>query len=177
MQLNFLDDQEENPPLNKRAASTKKQQKSEPLPDLFGGLPEASPPEKNTEKSGEKPSEKADDAIKTIGEAAQQLGVEQHVLRFWESKFTQIKPMKMNGGRRYYRPEDMDILGKIHNLLYIQGYTIEGAKKFFSAAKKAAQEARGQTKSELSDKQRNQITAIYQELLEMRDALYRASNR
>lgn len=70
-------------------------------------------------------------ALKTISEAADMLDVPQHVLRFWETKFAQIKPLKRNGGRRFYRPEDLDTLIKIKFLLYRQGYTIKGAKKVF----------------------------------------------
>lgn len=70
-------------------------------------------------------------ALKTISEAAELLDVPQHVLRFWETKFSQIKPLKRNGGRRYYRPEDIETLLQIKNLLYKQGYTIKGAKKAF----------------------------------------------
>lgn len=73
--------------------------------------------------------EKSPEAFKTISEAAEELGVEQHVLRFWETKFPQIKPLKRRGGRRYYRPEDMELLHRIQHLLYKQGYTIKGAKK------------------------------------------------
>lgn len=74
---------------------------------------------------------KSPSALRTISEAAEQLDVPQHVLRFWETKFTQIKPLKRNGGRRFYRPEDMEVLGQIKHLLYKQGYTIKGAKKAF----------------------------------------------
>lgn len=74
---------------------------------------------------------KSPSALKTISEAADMLEVPQHVLRFWETKFTQIKPLKRNGGRRYYRPEDMEVLQHIKNLLYKQGYTIKGARKAF----------------------------------------------
>lgn len=74
---------------------------------------------------------KSPSALRTISEAADQLDVPQHVLRFWETKFTQIKPLKRNGGRRFYRPEDMEVLGQIKHLLYKQGYTIKGAKKAF----------------------------------------------
>ena len=74
---------------------------------------------------------KSSRALKTISEAAEMLDVPQHVLRFWETKFTQIKPLKRNGGRRFYRPEDIDVLIKIKFLLYRQGYTIKGAKKVF----------------------------------------------
>ncbi len=84
---------------------------------------------------------KAPGAFKTISEAAGLLGVPQHVLRFWESRFTQIKPLKMRGGRRYYRPEDMEILSTIKHLLYKQGYTIKGAKKVFSTRNREALDA------------------------------------
>lgn len=85
--------------------------------------------------------EKSPEAFKTISEAAEELGVEQHVLRFWETKFTQIKPLKRRGGRRYYRPEDMEILHRIQHLLYKQGFTIKGAKKALSAKDPAAETA------------------------------------
>jgi DNA-binding transcriptional MerR regulator len=75
--------------------------------------------------------EKSADAFRTISEAAEELKVPQHVLRFWETKFTQIKPMKRAGGRRYYRPADIELLKGIHSLLYAQGYTIRGVQKIF----------------------------------------------
>ena len=68
-------------------------------------------------------------AFRTISEVAGALDLPQHVLRFWESKFPQIKPMKRGGGRRYYRPEDLDILRRIKSLLYGDGYTIKGVQK------------------------------------------------
>jgi DNA-binding transcriptional MerR regulator len=68
-------------------------------------------------------------AFRTISEAANELDLPQHVLRFWESKFPQIRPMKRGGGRRYYRPEDMDLLRRIRSLLYEDGYTIKGVQK------------------------------------------------
>ncbi len=77
-------------------------------------------------------AQKSPDAFKTISEAATELGVEQHVLRFWETKFPQIKPLKRRGGRRFYRPEDMEVLHRIHDLLYTHGFTIKGAKKALS---------------------------------------------
>lgn len=73
--------------------------------------------------------EKSPNALRTISEASEILDVPQHVLRFWETKFTQIKPLKRNGGRRFYRPQDIDVLQQIKHLLYNQGYTIKGAKK------------------------------------------------
>jgi DNA-binding transcriptional MerR regulator len=72
---------------------------------------------------------KADGAFRTISEVADDLDVPQHVLRFWETKFTQVKPLKRGGGRRYYRPEDVALLKHIHHLLYTEGYTIKGVQK------------------------------------------------
>jgi DNA-binding transcriptional MerR regulator len=74
-------------------------------------------------------SDKSPTALRTISEAAELIDVPQHVLRFWETKFPQIKPLKRNGGRRFYRPQDLDVLLQIKHLLYSQGYTIKGAKK------------------------------------------------
>lgn len=71
---------------------------------------------------------KSKSAFKTIAEVADELGVATHVLRFWETKFSQITPMKATGGRRYYRPDDVEILKLIKNLLYGRRYTIEGAQ-------------------------------------------------
>jgi DNA-binding transcriptional MerR regulator len=73
--------------------------------------------------------DKAADAFRTISEVADELNVPQHVLRFWESRFAQIKPMKRGGGRRYYRPEDVDLLRGIRHLLYGEGYTIRGVQR------------------------------------------------
>ncbi|HJN04036.1 MAG TPA: MerR family transcriptional regulator [Alphaproteobacteria bacterium] len=72
---------------------------------------------------------KAPGAFRTISEVATELEVPQHVLRFWESKFTQVKPLKRGGGRRYYRPEDVELLRRIRALLYDDGYTIKGVQK------------------------------------------------
>ena len=72
---------------------------------------------------------KSPDAFRTISEVAEWLDTPAHVLRFWESKFTQIKPIKRAGGRRYYRPEDMELLGGIKTLLHEQGLTIKGAQR------------------------------------------------
>lgn len=73
---------------------------------------------------------KSKSAFKTIAEVAEELGVATHVLRFWETKFSQIRPMKATGGRRYYRPDDVEILKLIKSLLYGNRYTIEGAQRF-----------------------------------------------
>ena len=72
---------------------------------------------------------KSDSAFRTISEVADELDVPQHVLRFWESKFPQVKPLKRGGGRRYYRPEDVALLRRIRDLLYSEGYTIKGVQK------------------------------------------------
>ncbi|MBO4222453.1 MULTISPECIES: MerR family transcriptional regulator [Bradyrhizobium] len=73
--------------------------------------------------------EKAPDAFRTISEVADELDIPQHVLRFWETRFAQIKPMKRSGGRRYYRPDDVDLLKGIRRLLYGEGYTIRGVQR------------------------------------------------
>ena len=73
--------------------------------------------------------DKSADAFRTISEAAEELDVPQHVLRFWETRFAQIKPMKRGGGRRYYRPDDMELLRAIRHLLYGEGYTIRGVQR------------------------------------------------
>src|SRR5688572_5945197 len=72
---------------------------------------------------------KAPDAFRTISEVAEDLDLPQHVLRFWETRFNQIKPMKRGGGRRYYRPEDIDLLRGIRLLLYSEGFTIRGVQR------------------------------------------------
>ena len=72
---------------------------------------------------------KAPNAFRTISEVADELHVPQHVLRFWETKFSQVKPLKRGGGRRYYRPDDIALLRRISDLLYIQGYTIKGVQR------------------------------------------------
>jgi DNA-binding transcriptional MerR regulator len=83
--------------------------------------PQGSPRARRVEKSA--------DAFRTISEVADELEVPQHVLRFWETKFAQIRPLKRGGGRRYYRPEDIDLLRAIRGLLYDKGYTIKGVQK------------------------------------------------
>ena len=70
-------------------------------------------------------------AFRTIAEVAEELGVATHVLRFWETKFPQIKPMKRSGGRHYYRPHDVELVRRIRDFLYEKRYTIEGVQKLF----------------------------------------------
>ena len=74
-------------------------------------------------------AEKSVSAYKTISEVSKLIDVPSHVLRFWETKFTQVKPIKRSGGRRYYRSEDIEVLSSIRELLYNEGYTIKGAQK------------------------------------------------
>ncbi len=74
-------------------------------------------------------TQKSERAYRTIGEASDELGVPAHVLRFWETKFHQIKPMKRAGGRRFYRPDDIALLRAIKESLYARGYTIKGVQK------------------------------------------------
>ena len=73
-------------------------------------------------------------AFRTISEVGAELDIPQHVLRFWESKFSQVKPLKRGGGRRYYRPEDIALLRRIRDLLYTEGYTIRGVQRLFREA-------------------------------------------
>jgi DNA-binding transcriptional MerR regulator len=75
------------------------------------------------------PREKSPEAFRTISEVSVELDVPQHVLRFWETRFAQVKPVKRAGGRRYYRPDDVDLLKGIRSLLYSEGYTIKGVQK------------------------------------------------
>lgn len=75
---------------------------------------------------------KADGAFLTIGELAQQLGVAQHILRYWESRFPQLRPLQRAGNRRYYRPQDVLVAERIHRLLNVEGFTIKGAAKALS---------------------------------------------
>jgi DNA-binding transcriptional MerR regulator len=80
-------------------------------------------------------------AFRTISEVADELDVAQHVLRFWESKFPQVRPLKRGGGRRYYRPEDVDLLRQIRSLLYEEGYTIRGAQKLLKGQRRPVVES------------------------------------
>ncbi len=79
--------------------------------------------------SGRIRPKKAPNAFRTISEVADDLHIPQHVLRFWETRFPQVKPLKRGGGRRYYRPDDIALLRRISDLLYIQGYTIKGVQR------------------------------------------------
>ena len=78
---------------------------------------------------------KSASAYRTISEVSDELSVPQHVLRFWETKFSQVRPLKRGGGRRYYRPEDIDLLRQIQKLLYEDGYTIKGVQRLLREGK------------------------------------------
>jgi len=79
--------------------------------------------------NGRSRTKKAPNAFRTISEVADELHIPQHVLRFWETKFPQVKPLKRGGGRRYYRPDDIALLRRISDLLYTEGYTIKGVQR------------------------------------------------
>lgn len=117
-------------------------------------------------------------AFRTISEVADELGLPQHVLRFWETKFPQIKPMKRGGGRRYYRPEDIVLLDRIRRWLYEDGYTIKGVQKLLkdgvgdddgdTAARAAAPVAEAAV---VDDGQAAQLAALLAELKDIRALL------
>lgn len=92
----------------------------------------------DTELTAQRRAGKSEAAFRTISEVSEDLDVPQHVLRFWESKFPQIKPLKRGGGRRYYRPEDVSLLRHIRDLLYKDGYTIKGVQKLLREQGKPA---------------------------------------
>ena len=91
--------------------------------------------------------DKSPDAFRTISEVAEELDLPQHVLRFWETRFPQIRPLKRGGGRRYYRPDDVDLLKGIRHFLYGEGYTIRGVQRILKAEGARAVQAvgRGET--------------------------------
>jgi DNA-binding transcriptional MerR regulator len=113
---------------------------------------------------------KSDAAFRTISEVADELDVPQHVLRFWETKFTQVKPLKRGGGRRYYRPEDVILLKRIRALLYSDGMTIRGVQKLLreTGAKAPASEAPAAIEPAAP---RGEMAALLSELSALRDEL------
>lgn len=122
-------------------------------------------------------------AFRTIAEVAEDLGVATHVLRFWETKFPQIKPMKRSGGRRYYRPDDVEIVKTIRDFLYEKRYTIEGVQKVFK--EKGLKNLMGEEIQkdffdessdtvELDVQSREMITKLMVELKEIRNELQHA---
>ncbi len=128
--------------------------------------------------AGQPLSPKAPDAFRTIGEVASDLAVPQHVLRFWEGKFSQIRPMKRSGGRRYYRPEDVALLADIKDMLYGRGFTIRGVQKILKDGRKKALAVEsdavysdGETQSKLSSAARRDLDGVLGELVSMRELL------
>ncbi len=122
-------------------------------------------------------SGKSADAFRTISEVADDLEVPQHVLRFWETKFSQVRPLKRGGGRRYYRPADVALLRRIRDLLYAEGYTIKGVQRLLregpikddQAPAKAS--AKAPAKSGLTAQQRKALQKLLDELIEIRRLL------
>ncbi|HVJ01827.1 MAG TPA: MerR family transcriptional regulator [Sphingomonas sp.] len=102
-------------------------------------------------------AEKAAGALRTIGELAQEIGRPQHILRYWETRFPQLRPLTRAGNRRYYRPEDVALVHRIHHLLTDEGYTIRGVQRLLAAeragkappAAPAAPAAKGHSSEEL----------------------------
>ena len=119
-------------------------------------------------------SQKAVGAFRTISEVSRELDVPQHVLRFWETKFTQIRPMKRGGGRRYYRPDDIKLLRRIRDLLYSDGYTIKGVQKLLKTVGEAATKTT-ETATEGAAVQEDDLRLVLQELEAIRDSLRAAS--
>lgn len=129
---------------------------------------------KSSRRKGPK---KAKGAFKTISEVATHIGVPQHVLRFWESKFTLIKPMKRGGGRRYYRPEDIEIIERIHHLLYHEGYTIKGVQRLIKIQKKSEFLATEDSALQVSDKAEPQEQKIITNTVSTHDDVAQTDNK
>jgi len=121
--------------------------------------------------------EKSASAFRTISEVADELEVPQHVLRFWETKFPQVRPLKRGGGRRYYRPEDVELLRQIRSLLYHEGYTIKGVQRLMreGALKERVEALEGDTidLSQLGEgeRRRREIAIAIGQLNALRDRL------
>jgi len=110
-------------------------------------------------------------AFRTISEVAEELDVPQHVLRFWEGKFSQLRPMKRAGGRRYYRPEDVALLGRIRSLLYDDGYTIKGVQKLLRQGGRDRAEAEAEASPEAPVADVDTLRGLLAELTDLRDVL------
>ncbi len=120
---------------------------------------------------------KSPEAFRTIREVSEALDVPQHVLRFWETKFPQVRPLKRGGGRRYYRPEDVELLHRIRSLLYAEGYTVRGVQKLLrERGPKAVSDSHAVASEEtakgpLDPETRAQAARILDELATLRDML------
>lgn len=114
---------------------------------------------------------KSSGAFRTISEVAAELEVPQHVLRFWEEKFSQVRPLKRGGGRRYYRPEDVELLRRIRRLLYGEGYTIRGVQRVLrEGARRRDGAAAG---GGLDAERRRALQGVVDELAALHDILAR----
>ena len=120
--------------------------------------------------SGARRIAKSAAAFRTISEVSADLDLPQHVLRFWETKFPLVKPLKRGGGRRYYRPEDVDLLRRIRDLLYTDGYTIKGVQKLLRQNGAKVEPADGPG-DELGPRQRAALEAVIGELERLREML------
>jgi len=125
-----------------------------------------------------RPVGKSAAAFRTISEVSQELDVPQHVLRFWEGKFSQVRPLKRGGGRRYYRPEDISLLRRIRDLLYSEGYTIKGVQRLLREGrgkdieeKEASVDLGPQATPSEGNGTSKEIEAVIDELSELRDML------
>jgi DNA-binding transcriptional MerR regulator len=117
-------------------------------------------------------SGKSADAFRTISEVADDLEVPQHVLRFWETKFSQVRPLKRGGGRRYYRPADVALLRRIRDLLYAEGYTIKGVQRLLREGPVKDDPAPpAKAKSSLTAQQRKALQQLLDELIDIRREL------
>ncbi|HSR71963.1 MAG TPA: MerR family transcriptional regulator [Kiloniellales bacterium] len=112
-------------------------------------------------------------AFRTISEVSAELEVPQHVLRFWESKFSPVRPLKRGGGRRYYRPEDIDLLRRIRNLLYNDGYTIKGVQRLLRESHGKLEQV--EPRSTSVSIERAELESILSELTKLRDLLRKAA--
>lgn len=121
-----------------------------------------------------RPVGKSATAFRTISEVSSELDVPQHVLRFWETKFSQIRPLKRGGGRRYYRPDDLELLRRIRDLLYADGYTIKGVQRLLreggAVAEAEAAEEAGEA-AEVAGSARSELKSVLRELEAIREQL------
>lgn len=121
-----------------------------------------------------RPAGKSASAFRTISEVSDELDVPQHVLRFWEGKFSQVRPLKRGGGRRYYRPEDITLLRRIRDLLYSEGYTIKGVQRLLREGRSKDGAGEGEAAGAAAPDSAKEIQAVIDELSELRDMLKKA---
>ena len=120
--------------------------------------------------------QKAPGAFKTIGELSQELGVAQHILRYWETKFPELRPLQRAGNRRYYRPADVELAQRIHRLLHREGYTVRGVQKLLRD-RRAADEPGEPAPPEADQRQPSAADIDVGRLIALRDRLAAALDR